>query len=501
MQRFRSDVLIRSVPIFTNEATAVAVLGPLYGSTVCPNPLPINKPNAQTTMNKRDGFASSFGVLVAMAGSAVGLGNLWRFPYLVGNNGGAAFIFLYIPIVFLLALPIMYAEFIIGRKAQTNVYGGFKKLAPNTQWPITGILAILCCLIVLAFYSVVGGWTINYLWKSLTFNLVTTDTSTLSTLFTDTVTSSWEPLISMLVFVGLSGIILLAGIKDGIEKYSKVLMPLLFIMVIVIAIRSMTLPNAQGGIDFLFKPDFTKINANTALEALGQAFLSLSIGFGIVFTYASYVKKEVSIIKMSAYTALSDTLFAIIAGLAIMPAVFSFGLTPGQGPGLVFVTLPYVFSNLFMGEILAILFFFVLFIAAITSSISLLEVIVAFLAEEFNIPRKTSIWATVGTVVILSTLCSLSQGVLSHIQIAGCNIFDLCDKFTANFLMPTGALLIVLYAGWVMKRSDFMDEITSSGRHHILPFYLKFVYFSIRYLAPIVIAIIMARGIWINVVQ
>lgn len=449
-------------------------------------------------MNKRDGFASNFGVLVAMAGSAVGLGNMWRFPYLVGNNGGAAFIVIYLAIVFFLALPIMYAEFIIGRRAQSNVYGAFKKLAPGSNWGIIGVLAILCCTIVLGFYSVVGGWTLDYLWKSLTFSLVNSDTAVLSNMFNETVTSNWQPVVFMLIFVGLSGVILLFGVQKGIERYSKILMPMLFLMVVIIAVRSMTLPNAQAGIDFLFKPDFSKVTGTTVLEAMGQAFLSLSIGFGIVFTYASYVKKEVNLVKMSAYTAISDTLFAIIAGMAIMPAVFAFGLTPGQGPGLVFVTLPFVFSKIMFGQILAILFFFVLFIAAITSSISLLEVVVAYLAEEFHISRRKSIAMTIGVVVILGTLCSLSQGVLSHIHIGGYNLFDACDKFTANILMTSGALLIVLYVGWSMKRVDFLDEITSGGMHKIPAFYLKLVMWSIKYLAPVVISVIMIRGIWLN---
>ena len=450
-------------------------------------------------MSKRDGFASNFGILVAMAGSAVGLGNMWRFPYLVGTNGGAAFIIIYLAIVFTLALPIMYAEFIIGRRAQSNVYGAFKKLAPGTHWNHIGSLAILCCIIVLGFYSVVGGWTLDYFWKSITFNLVNSDTTVLANLFTNSVTSSWRPLVFMLIFVGLSGLILVFGVKNGIEKYSKILMPLLFVMVVFIAIRSVMLPNSQAGIDFLFKPDFSKVTATTLLEALGQAFLSLSIGFGIVFTYASYVKKEVNLVKMSIFTALSDTLFAIIAGVAIMPAVFAFGIAPGQGPGLVFETLPFVFSQMMFGSVLAILFFFVLFIAAITSSISLLEVIVAYLAEEFKISRKTSIAATILVVVLLSTLSSLSQGVLADFKIAGFTFFDLSDKLTANIMMPTGAFLIVLYVGWWMKRSDFMDEITSSGLHHISPWYIKVIIFTIKYLAPLTIATIMIRSIWLDV--
>lgn len=441
---------------------------------------------------KRDNFGSSFGVLVAMAGSAVGLGNLWRFPYLVGTNGGAAFIIIYLVIVFVLALPIMYSEFVIGRRAQSNAYGAFKKLAPNSKWSIIGVISIICCVIVLSFYGVVGGWTIDYMIKAITLQF-SSDTSALGGLFEETVTSSWQPLLFMVIFIGLSGLVLLAGVKEGIERYSKILMPLLFLMVIVIAIRSVTLPDAKGGIDFLFKPDFSKVTSQTVLDALGQAFFSLSVGFGIVFTYASYVKKEENIIKMSAQTAIADTLFAIIAGVAIMPAVFSFGISPGQGPGLVFVTLPYVFAQIPLGSILAVLFFFVLFIAAITSSISLLEVVVAYVIEEFGFTRRNAVISSIAVVLFLGTFCSLSQGVLANVKILSNNIFDLFDKTSANILMPLGALLIVLFAGWRMKKEDFIDEITSGGMHKISPLYLKIIEISVKYIAPIVIATIMIR--------
>ncbi len=443
-------------------------------------------------MEKRDSFASSFGVLVAMAGSAVGLGNLWRFPYLVGTNGGAAFIIIYLAIVFVLALPIMYAEFVVGRRAQSNVYGGFRKLAPGSKWGIIGILAIVCCILIVSFYSVVGGWTIDYMVRSV-MGEFSSGASGFDGLFAKTVSSNYRPLVFMLLFVGTSAGVLLAGVKDGIEKYSKVLMPLLFLMVIVIAVRSVTLPGAGDGLDFLFKPDFSKVTANTFLDALGQAFFSLSVGFGIIFTYASYVKKEENLIKMSAQTATADTLFAIIAGIAIMPAVFAFGIEPGQGPGLVFVTLPYVFAQLPLGSVLAAIFFFVLYVAALTSAISLLEVAVAYVIEELKITRKAAVVIVSAIVLVLGTFCSLSQGVLGDVKIFGNNIFDLFDKTTANILIPIGALLIVLFAGWRMKKADFMDEITSGGKVKISGWYLKVVLFSIRYLAPIVIALIMIR--------
>lgn len=443
-------------------------------------------------MEKRDSFASSFGVLVAMAGSAVGLGNLWRFPYLVGTNGGAAFIIIYLAIVLVLALPIMYAEFVVGRRAQSNVFGAFKKLAPGSKWGIIGILAIVCCILIVSFYSVVGGWTIDYLVKSVTGEFGAGSTG-FDAMFEQSVTSNLRPLFYMLLFVGISAAVLLAGVKDGIEKYSKVLMPLLFLMVVVIAIRSVTLPGAAGGVDFLFKPDFSKVTANTFLDALGQAFFSLSVGFGIIFTYASYVNKNENVVKMSIQTSIADTVFAILAGVAIMPAVFSFGISPGQGPGLVFVTLPYVFAQLPLGSVMAAIFFFVLFVAAMTSAISLLEVAVAYVIEEFKISRKASVLLVVGIVLFLGVFCSLSQGVLGDVKILGNNIFDLFDKTTANILIPVGALLIVLFAGWKMKREDFIDEITSGGKHMLNPLYLKVVIFSVRYLAPVVIAVIMLR--------
>ncbi len=443
-------------------------------------------------MEKRDSFASSFGILVAMAGSAVGLGNLWRFPYLVGTNGGAAFIIIYLAIVFILAIPIMYSEFVLGRRAQANVYGGFRKLAPNSKWTIAGIIAIICCVLIVSFYSVVGGWTIDYMFRAVCGEFTSADTA-YNTLFAESVSQNFRPLLFMFLFVATSSAVLLAGVKDGIEKYSKVLMPLLFLMVIVIAVRSVTLPGAGAGLDFLFKPDFSKVTANTFLDALGQAFFSLSVGFGIIFTYASYVKKDENLISMSVQTASADTLFAIIAGIAIMPAVFAFGIEPGQGPGLVFVTLPYVFAQLPLGSVLAVIFFFVLYVAALTSAISLLEVAVAYVIEELKISRKWSVIIVTLIVLVLGTFCSLSQGILGDVKILGNNIFDLFDKSTANFLIPIGALFIVLFAGWKMKREDFIDEITSSGKHRINPTYLKVIIFSVRYLAPVVIALIMIR--------
>lgn len=443
----------------------------------------------------RENFGNSFGVLVAMAGSAVGLGNLWRFPYLVGTNGGAAFIVLYLLFVFLLCIPVMYSEFLIGRRSESNAIGAFRKLAPGSKWGFVGILGVLCSISILAFYSVVGGWTIDYIVKAVMFKFTTTDTGVLENIFKESVTSTYEPILYLTIFLGLTGLVVIAGVKKGIEKYTKIMMPLLFVLVLIIAIRSVTLPNSWDGLVFLFKPDFSKVTATTIFDALGQAFFSLSLGCGCIITYGSYVKKDENIVKTSAMTSIADTAFAIIAGLAIMPAVFAFGISPGEGPGLVFVTLPMVFAQIPFGEFLAILFFFILFIAAITSSISLLEVVVAYLNEEFKFKRITSVLISLALLMVLGTLCSLSQGNLADVKLFGLTFFDFFDSLSANILMPLGGLLIVVFTGWKLGKANFTDEITSSGKVKMSNWFVEFTYFSIRFIAPVVIAVIMVRGL------
>ena len=446
-------------------------------------------------MSQRDSFASKFGVLVAMAGSAVGLGNLWRFPYLVGTNGGAAFIIIYLAFVLLLALPIMYSEFIIGRRSQANVFGAYRVLAPGTKWCNTGYIYVLGSLAIISFYCVVGGWTMAYLWKAVTFKFSVADTAVLGDIFNRTVTSNTEPLVFMLIFLFATALIVMAGIKEGIERYTKVMMPLLFVIVVVVAVRSLTLPDASAGLDFMFRPDFSKVTSKTFLDALGQAFFSLSIGCGTIMTYGSYVNRRENIVGLSAQTAITDTLFAIIAGLAIMPAVFSFGISPAEGPGLVFVTLPFIFAQIPFGAFLAILFFFMLFIAAITSSISQLEVIVSYLKEEFSMSRKVAITSSLVVIVTFGVLCSLSQGTLSDVKILGYNFFDFFDKSSANILLPLGGFFAVIFVGWKMKKQDVEDELTSGGLHKLRPAFLNFIYYSIKYLAPVVVAIVLISGL------
>ena len=445
----------------------------------------------------RDSFGSRFGALVAMAGSAVGLGNLWRFPYLVGENGGAAFIIIYIILSFLICLPIFISEFVVGRRSQKNAFAAFRDLSDGSAWRWVGLLTIIVPLIVLSYYSVIGGWSIDYLLKSLTFSFTGGESqSAINTMFGDFVSSTWGPLAAHTAFMLVTTLIVVVGIKDGIEKFSKVMMPMLFVIVIGIAIYSVSLPGAKAGLDYLFKPDFSKIDAKTVAAALGQAFFSLSLGFGTIMTYASYVSKKENIMTQSAATAVSDLMFALIAGIAIMPAVFAFGISPQAGPGLVFQTLPYVFGQMPAGGIVAILFFIALIVAALTSSISMLEVAVAYLVEEKKFTRVKACILLFVVCWAVGAVCTLSFGPLSHIQIGGGNIFDFFDNLSSNILMTLGSLLTVLFVGWRLKKTDVYDEFTNGGKLSRNAKAFGVLWFLMRYVCPLAIIIIFISGIF-----
>ena len=445
----------------------------------------------------RDSFGSRFGALVAMAGSAVGLGNLWRFPYLVGENGGAAFIILYVILCFAICLPIFISEFVVGRRSQKNAYAAFRDLSGGSAWRWVGLFTIIVPLIVLSYYSVIGGWSIDYLLKSLSFSFTASGSqSAINTMFTSFVSSTWAPLIAHTAFLLVTTLIVVIGIKDGIEKFSKVMMPVLFFIVLGIAIYSLTLPGAQKGVEYLFHPDFSKIDAKSCAAALGQAFFSLSLGFGTIMTYASYVSKKENIMFQSVATAISDLMFALIAGMAIMPAVFAFGLNPQSGPGLVFETLPYVFSQMPAGGIVAILFFIALIVAALTSSISMLEVAVAYLVEEKKFTRVKACILLFVVCWAVGAVCTLSFGPLSHIQIGGGNIFDFFDNLSSNILMTLGSLLTVLFVGWRLKKTDVYDEFTNGGKLSRNAKAFGVLWFLMRYVCPLAIIIIFISGIF-----
>jgi NSS family neurotransmitter:Na+ symporter len=446
-------------------------------------------------MNNRDGFGSRFGALVAMAGSAVGLGNLWRFPYLVGENGGAAFIIIYVALCFLICLPIFISEFVIGRRSQKNAFAAYRDLSGGSAWKWVGLMTVIVPLVVASYYSVIGGWSIQYLFKSLTFSFTGDTQDAINTMFTDFVSSPWPPLVCHTLFLLVTAIVVMSGIKGGIEKFSKIMMPLLFFIVIGIAVYSLTLPGADAGVRYLFHPDFSKIDGKACAAALGQAFFSLSLGFGTILTYGSYVSKKENIMFQSTATAVSDLMFAMIAGTAIMPAVFAFGLNPQSGPGLVFETLPYVFSQMPAGGFIAILFFVALIVAAVTSSISMFEVAAAYLIEEKNMSRVAACSLIFVICWVFGAFCSLSFGPMSDILIFGRTIFDFFDNLSSNILMTLGSLMTVLFVGWRLKKTDIYDEFTNGGTLSANVRIFGVLWFLIRYIAPLAIIFIFLFGL------
>ena len=443
---------------------------------------------------QRENFGSQFGAIMAMTGSAVGLGNLWRFPYMVGVYGGAAFVLVYVIVVFLLCLPILNSEMIAGRRSQTNAFGAFKVLAPGTKWKWVGALMIFTPLVVLSYYSVIGGWSLEYLYKSVCFDFtsVAHTRQELDSIFGNFISSVWTPLIWHTVFLGVTALIVVLGVKKGIETFGKIMMPLLFLLVILIAVRAATLPGAGEGFAYLFKPDFSRITPAVCAAALGQGFFSLSVGFGIMLTYASYMNRKDSIGKSSVLIAVSDT----IASCAIMPAVFAFGLSPEAGPSLLFEVLPFIFSQMPLGGVVAILFFVALLVAALTSSVSILEVGVAYLVEEKHLSRKFAALIIFLGTWLVGILCSLSFGPLSDMRIFGDILFDFLDRFTSNILMTLGALLIVIFVGWKMNRDDVRNEFTNGGTLKGSGKLFGPMYLVIRYLAPIAILVIMFSNIF-----
>ena len=444
---------------------------------------------------RRDSFGSRFGALVALAGSAVGLGNLWRFPYLVGENGGAAFIIIYIVFVFLICLPIFISEFIVGRRSQKNAFAAFRDLSGGSGWRWVGLMTVIVPVIVTSYYSVIGGWAVEYLFKSFTFSFTAEAQSVIDTMFSDFTSSPWRPLICHTAFLCVTALIVVMGIKGGIEKFSKIMMPLLFVIVMAIAVYSLTLSGAHKGVEYLFRPDFSKIDANSCAAALGQAFFSLSLGFGTIMTYASYVDKKENVLFQSTATAISDLMFALIAGVAIMPAVFAFGIDPQSGPGLVFETLPYVFSQMPAGGLVAILFFIALLVAAITSSISMFEVGVAYLIEERKMSRMAACSVLFAVCWSVGALCSLSFGPLSGIRLAGMNLFDFFDNLSSNILMTLGSLLTVLFVGWRLKKTEIYDEFTNGGTLSANAKIFGVLWFLIRYVCPLAIIAIFVSGL------
>ena len=438
---------------------------------------------------ERDKFSSKFGVIAAAAGSAIGLGNIWKFPYITGKNGGAAFIFVYLICIILVGTVVMVSELSLGRRAQANSSGAFKKLKPSSKWYYTGYLAVATSFIILATYSIIAGWVLSYFCSSITGKLTTIAPDNLASYF-ETLTGNTPMVLffSLLVII-ITAFIVISGVQNGIEKYSKILMPILFVTLIILIIRSVTLDGAEKGLEFLFKPDFSQLTTHSVLEALGHSFYSLSLGMGVIITYGSYIKKEENLASLSLKVIAADTIVALMAGVVIFPAVFAYGFEPGAGPSLIFITLPAVFQGMPFGSFFESLFFLLVGIAAITSTISLLEVSVSFLTEEFHMDRKKAAIFLSAGVFLLSIPAILSFGAWSGVKIFGLSIFDLFDYISSYIFLPIGGILTSIFVGWVWGTKNAFKEISNDGLYSFKGY--KFYNIIIKYIAPIAIFMIL----------
>lgn len=427
-------------------------------------------------------------MVAAAVGSAIGLGNLWRFPYLVGQNGGAAFIIVYLALTALISIPILLAESVIGRRGGGAPAEAYRKVTGRKGWGTAGILGMITCLMIMSFYVVVGGWTIKYMMLSCMWQFHRGAVIDSAAMFGAFTSGSISPIVYSIIFIFLTIVIIMLGVQKGIERTSKLMMPMLFVLIILIGIRSITLPGAKAGIEYLFRPDFSSFTFDSLLAALGQSFFSLSLGACMMITYGAYTPRSSNLTRSAAIISVSDTFFALIAGCAIMPAVFAFGVNPSQGAGLVFVTLPQIFTQMPLGGVCSVLFFFALFLAAVSSAVSLFEVITSSLMSITGKKRTTSAAIVALILTVTGSVCSLSQGVLSGVTVAGLNIFDQLDYVSSNFLMTTGGLLTVICVGWIMGKDAFTDEITAGGTIRVSKNLASALFFVIKYIAPVVIA-------------
>ncbi len=445
----------------------------------------------------RGKFGSKLGVVLASAGSAVGLGNIWRFPTEAGRNGGAAFILIYLAFVIILALPVMVSEFVIGRHSRSNTVDAYRRLAPGTPWIVVGLMGVLSGFLCLSFYSVVAGWTVDYSMLSLTGALSSGQDP--AQVFATFVSHPTRPVVMLLIFVLLTHLIVANGVESGIERFSKLMMPLLLAIIVLLVVLSVTMPGAEQGLSFLLEPDFSKVTPRVVISAMGQAFFSLSVGIGCLLTYSSYFSDETRLVPSAVNVCAVDTLVAVLAGFIIFPTLFSVGLQPDEGPGLVFVTLPSVFSRAFsavplLGELFSVLFYLLLFLAALTSSISMHEICTAYIRERLAMTRRRAAWVVTAVCMVLGTACSLSFGPWSEARVAGMGLFDLFDYATSKIFMPLGGIAMCVFVGWVMDRRDVDGELTNNGsyRSRLTGPLLALI----RYVAPPLILAVFLNGIF-----
>lgn len=441
----------------------------------------------------RSQFVTKTGVIAATVGSAVGLGNIWRFPYEAGVHGGGAFLLIYLACVFLMGVPVIVSEFAIGRGTHKNAKGAFASLAPSSPLRFVPYMGIVASMMILSFYSVVAGWILEYLYQSFTGLFSPEGTESYGSRFNEFISSSWRPAMWVVIFLSLNYLVLVRGIEKGIEKVSNILMPLLFLILVALCINSLTLPGAKEGLTFLFKPDFTCVTPSVVIGAMGQAFFSLSIGLTCMLTYASYFSDSTRLVRSATITAVLDTMVAVMAGVLIFPAVFTFGMEPQAGPTLVFVTLPEIFAQMPGGNIWLILFFILLFFASISSTISMSEISISFFIEEHALSRPKATSVNTAICMAFGVLCALSFGRLSDFTIFGMTLFNLFDYVSSNICLPLGGMAITIFAGWTVSDKFLKSQIVAPGEAPSLA--SKFLVFCIRYVAPVAIAIVFFSGL------
>jgi NSS family neurotransmitter:Na+ symporter len=437
------------------------------------------------TNNKRGFWATRMGFILAASGSAIGLGNVWKFPYVTGQNGGGAFVLLYLVCIFLIGLPIMLAEFTLGRRTNLNPVGAFRALKPGSPWVGIGFMGVTAGFLILSFYAVVGGWTVAYVVKSVTHSVLDfSSPEQAGQFFGQFIANSGEVLFFHAFFLGLCVAIVIKGVHGGIEKACDIMMPTLFLILLVLMVRALTLPGAMEGVKFYLYPDFSKIQPHTVLIALGQAFFSLSLGMGAMLTYGSYLSPRENLTAATVYVVLFDTFIALLMGMVIFPAVFSMGLEPAEGPSLVFSVLPTVFSSMPMGNLVSIIFFVLLTIAALTSGISLLEVVVAYFIDQLGWNRKKAVLTMAAAIYLLGVPSALSFGVMGDVKFMGKTFFDIVDNISSNYLLPIGGMLTAVFVGWIWGTQAAKEEIE---KHETRFHWADQWSFLIRFIAPVAV--------------
>lgn len=444
-----------------------------------------------------EGFSSSFGAIMAAAGSAVGLGNIWRFPYICGRYGGGAFLMVYICFVFFIGMILMMSEFVIGRRTGEDPVKAYPKLKPERPaWRFVGLIGLITCFLILSIYLVISGWTLNYFYESAVGTLASIQDSDFGVHFNEFASSVWRPVLFIAVFLALTALVVIGGVEKGVERVSKLLMPILVVLIFLLCIRSVTLKGASAGLTYLFHPDFSKLTGEGILAALGQALFSLSVGMGVMIVYGSYLPKDENILKTSIWITVCDFLIAVLAGVAIFPAVFACGQDPTGGPGLVYQVLPVVFNSMgTIGRVFSIIFFLLLTLAALTSAISLLEALTQWLSgEKLKRTMSAIIMSLIVFVLAAAASFSFGDGIWSGFKISGLQIFDFLDKATGTILPPVCALLTIIFFGWVMNKEDIVDELSNHGTIKV-GYFKVFYYFLARFVAPVALLVVLVAGI------